>query len=219
MNSMKVNVDPQKIVVARRLAILAVIVWFATAVIASITGIINEPDRPPLVLGTFILLPIAGFVAAYFLSASFRAFTESMSLTLIVASHLWRFVGVGFMIAWLTGALPAGFGIPEGFGDIIAAIGALVLVPKLRKGTAPRTWLFAWNTFGLIDLISAIVVGILYSDSTLGILSKDTVNTKLMVTFPVSLIPSFFVPLFILLHILTFKKIADFSESKEVRIL
>ena len=211
MNSMKVNVDPQKIAVARRLAILAVFVWFATAFIAGLAGIINEPNRPPLILGSFILVPIVGFVAAYFLSASFRAFTESMSLTLIVASHLWRFVGVGFVIAWLTGDLPAGFGIPEGFGDIIAAAGALLLVPKLRKGTASRAWLLTWNIFGLIDLISAIVVGILYSNSTLGILSEGTVTTELMATFPVSLIPSFFVPLFILLHILTFKKISDLN--------
>jgi hypothetical protein len=214
MNSMEFNVDPQKIALARRIAILAVIVWFATAVIAGLAGIINEPDRPPLVLGTFILLPIVGFVAAYFLSASFRAFTKNISLTLIVASHLWRFVGIGFVIGWLTGDLPAEFGIPEGFGDIIAAVGALLLFPKLRKGTASRAWLLAWNIFGLIDLISAIVVGILYSNSTLGILSEGTVTTALMATFPVSLIPSFFVPLFILLHLLTFKKIADLSDSK-----
>jgi hypothetical protein len=30
-----------------------------------------------------------------------------------------------------------------------------------------------------------------------------------MVTFPVSLIPTFFVPLFLLLHALTFKRIAN----------
>jgi hypothetical protein len=113
------------------------------------------------------------------------------------------------VIAWLTGDLPAGFGIPEGLGDIIAASGALIVIPMLRKGAAPRGWLLAWNIFGLIDLISAIVMGLLYSNSTFGILSPGTVTTKLMVSFPVSLIPSFFVPLFILLHFLTFKKIAD----------
>lgn len=198
---------------ARALAVLAVIAWFAAALIAGILGKINEPGRPPLLLGIFIALPIVGFVAAYLISDSFRAFTKSISLTLIVGSHLWRFVGLGFVIGWLTGDLPAGFAIPEGFGDIIAAAGALALVPKLRKGTASRGWLLAWNTFGFIDLVSAIVMGILYSNSTLGILSAGTVTTKLMVTFPVSLIPTFFVPLFLLLHALTFKKIADMNVS------
>jgi hypothetical protein len=204
-------INNKRIAVARRLAILAIIVWFAAAFLAGLAGIINEPGRPPLLLASFITVPIIGFVTAYKLSTSFRAFTKTMSLTVIVGSHLWRFVGVGFVIAWLTGDLPAGFGIPEGFGDIIAATGALILIPMLRKGRAPRGWLLAWNTFGLIDLVSAIVMGILYSNSTLGILSPGTVTTKLMVTFPVSLIPSFFVPLFILLHLLAFKKIADMS--------
>ena len=141
-------INNQSIAVARFVTILAVITWFATAFIAGLTGIINEPNRPPLVLASFITLPMIGFTAAYFFSASFRAFTKTISLTLIVGSHLWRFVGVGFVIAWLTGDLPAGFGIPEGFGDIIAATGALILVPMLRKGTAPRGWLLAWNIFG-----------------------------------------------------------------------
>jgi hypothetical protein len=194
---------------ARVLAIFAVIVWFAAAIIAGIFGKMNEPGQPPLLLGVFIAVPILGFVTAYLISASFRAFTESISLRLIVGSHLWRFVGLGFVIGWLKGALPAGFAIPEGFGDIIAAAGALALLPKLRKGTASRGWLLAWNTFGFIDLVSAIVMGVLYSNGPLGILSAGTVTTRLMVTFPVSLIPTFFVPLFILLHALTFKRIAD----------
>jgi hypothetical protein len=51
-------------------------------------------------------------------------------------------------------------------------------------------------------------MGVLYSNGPLGLLSAGTVTTQLMVTFPVSLIPTFFVPLFLLLHALTFKKIA-----------
>jgi Na+/proline symporter len=89
------DINDKRIAIARRLAIFAVIVWFVAAFIAGLAGIINEPNRPPLLLASFISVPIIGFIAAYILSASFRAFTKSLSLTLIVASHLWRFVGVG----------------------------------------------------------------------------------------------------------------------------
>jgi hypothetical protein len=193
---------------ARTLTILALVGWFAAAAVAGLLGIINEPNRPPLVLLGFIALPIVGFVTAYFASASFRAFADGLSLMLLVGSHLWRFVGLGFVIAWLMGSLPAGFGIPEGFGDIIAAAGALALLPALRRGTASRGWLLAWNTWGFVDLVSAITMGVLYSNGPLGLLSAGTVTTRLMVTFPVSLIPTFFVPLFLLMHGLTFKRIA-----------
>jgi len=214
---MRDDADDRRIRVARTLTILSVAAWFAAAFVAGALGIVNEPGRPPLVLLAFLALPILGFVIAYLTSASFRAFTDTLPLALLVGSHLWRFVGLGFVIAWLAGALPAGFGIPEGLGDIIAASGALALLPPVRRGTAPRGWLLAWNTFGFIDLLSAIVVGVLFSQSTVGVLSTATSNTALMVTFPVSLIPTFFVPLFLLVHALTFKRIARTSSSPPAR--
>jgi hypothetical protein len=205
---MKDQISDQKVKVAGKFAIAAVILWFVAAFIAGYEGIINTPNRPPLLLATFILVPIIGFIVANVFSPSLRAFTQNISLTLLVGSHLWRFVGLGFVIGWLKGDLPAGFGVPAGFGDIIAAAGALILIPMIRKGTASREWLLAWNIIGLLDLISAIILGVLYSNSSFGILSKG-VTTEPMVTFPVSLIPTFFVPLFILMHLLTFKRIAN----------
>jgi hypothetical protein len=60
----------------------------------------------------------------------------------------------------------------------------------------------AWNVYGLIDLLSAISMGILYSPSSFGVL-RTGLSTELMTTFPVHLIPTFFVPLGILLHMLS----------------
>jgi hypothetical protein len=193
---------------ARSLTALAVAGWFAAAVIAGLSGWVNQPGRPPLALLGFIVVPIAGFIAAYAASAALRAFVDSLSLTVLVGAHLWRFVGVFFLVGAFTGALPRGFGIPEGVGDIIAASGALLLIPMLRKGTASRRLVLVWNTFGTIDLLSAITVGVLYSNGPLGVLAYGTQTTELMATFPVSLIPTFFVPLFLLDHLLIFKRLA-----------
>ena len=202
---------PTRIAAARNLTIVALVAWFVAASIAGITGIVNQPGRPPTVILSFLVVPMLVFGLAYAASASFREFTETIPMSLLVGSHLWRFVGIGFVIGWLTGALPAGFGIPEGFGDIIAAVGALLLLPMVRRGTAPRGWLLAWNAFGLLDLLSAIVVGMLLSESALGRLSSPSSNTTALTAFPVSLIPTFFVPLFILMHLLTFRRIVHWS--------
>jgi hypothetical protein len=191
---------------ARTVTLLAIVAWFTAACIGGQRGIFETGQ--PLALLPYILLPITGFVLAYVLSPGVRAFADGLSLMLLVGSHLWRFVGVGFVIGWLRGSLPAGFGIPEGFGDIIAALGALLLLPSIRRKTVSPGWLLAWNVWGLIDLLSAITMGILYSNSPLGLLSRGGVTTRAMTVFPVSLIPTFFVPLFILLHVLTFKRIA-----------
>ena len=198
---------------ARRATILAVVAWFAAAAAAGALGIVNEPGRPPLVLAGFLTVPILGFLLAYATSRSFRAFTDTIPLELLVGSHIWRFVGIGFVIGAIRGALPAGFGYPEGIGDVIAAAGALALLPGIRKGTVSRGWLLAWNIFGLLDLVSAVTVGLLFSQSAVGILHTATSNTVPMVTFPVSLIPTFFVPLFMLVHALTFRRIARMEPS------
>jgi hypothetical protein len=196
------------IAAARRLTILAIGVWFAAAVIAGASGNVNEPGGPPVVLGSFVALPILGFVLVYAASPSLRAFGDTIPLTWLVGSHLWRFVGLGFVVGAVTGALPAGFGYPEGIADVVAAAGALVLVLLMRRGAASRGWLLAWNAFGFVDLVSALTMGLLFSESALGVLHTATSNTTLMVTFPVSLIPTFFVPLFLLIHLLIFRRLA-----------
>jgi hypothetical protein len=207
------NVEKPRVATARNMTVLAVLAWFAAACVAGVRNSVNQPGQPPLILLGFIAVPILGFLAAYLLSASFREYAGQIPLTLLVGSHLWRFIGLVFIIAWLNGKLPAGFAVPEGLGDIVAAAGALVLLPKLRRGIIPRGWLLVWNSWGFLDLMSAITVGVLYSQGPLGLLSPGTVTTAWMVTFPISLIPTFFVPLFILVHLLIFRRIADMPAS------
>jgi hypothetical protein len=196
---------------ARSVTFVVLLAWFAAACASGVAGAFHQ--TVPVFLLAFVAVPFAGFVTAYWLSASFRAFADRIPLTFQVGAHLWRFVGLAFIIAWRRGSLPGGFAIPAGVGDIITAAGALALVPMIRGGTASRGWLLAWNTFGLIDLLAALALGILYFGGPLGLLSPGTATTSWMVTFPVSLIPTFFVPLFILFHLLTFRSIARRSRT------
>jgi hypothetical protein len=205
---------PARTGTARMVAITAIIIWFAAAVIAGCLHLVNEPGRPPIVLASFIVLPIIGFLVAYAASGAFRAFAMGISLTLLIESHLWRFVGIGFIYGWLAGNLAAGFAIPAGVGDVVVAAGSLALLPGLLRGAPSRQWLLLWNVVGLADLIAAIVLGLLFSNSAFGVLASGTPTTARMVTFPVSLIPTFFVPLFILIHLLLFRRIASIALVK-----
>jgi hypothetical protein len=202
------RIHPSRFSTVRSVTGLVLLIWLVAAIVGATTSLVNRPGQPPGVLLSFIVVPITLGVVAYRLSPLLRAWTDRFSLTWMVGLHTWRFVGFGFVAAWLFGRLPGGFAIPEGLGDAVAAAGALALLPSLRRGTVSRTWLLVWNTFGLVDLLSALMMGVLYSDGPLGVLSRGGVTTELMVTFPVSLIPTFLVPLFILLHLLTFTRLA-----------
>jgi hypothetical protein len=65
-----------------------------------------------------------------------------------------------------------------------------------------RKWFVAWNILGIIDLVLAVTLGILHSVSTFGILAGNGPTTLLMTQFPRSLVPTFLVPIYILLHLL-----------------
>jgi hypothetical protein len=203
------------IAVVRAMTILALVVWFVAAAVASFFGF---PNESPFGLWSFVAIPSLGFVLAYSLSKSFRDFTAAISLALLVGAHLWRFVGVGFIYAWLTGRLAAGFAIPAGVGDIIVAAGSLMLLPSLLRGSASRRWLLLWNWVGLADLVAAIALGAAYSQNMVGAAQPSAATTSLMTTFPISLIPTFFVPLFILVHLLIFKRIATPSPRHRMSV-
>ena len=87
-------------------------------------------------------------------STRFRAFANSISLSLIAGAHLWRHVGLGFVVAFLLGKLPTQFGIPEGFGDIIAAIFALPLALAVHRKKPVRTQCVKqWSSVVKIDQV------------------------------------------------------------------
>lgn len=178
--------------------------WFAAAFIGGLLGIFYQPGEPPLFVGLFLLIPIIGFTLTYRVCPLVRQAVKALPLWLITLAHVWRFVGLGFVAGAAVGLLPGQFGYPEGLGDVIAAAFCLPLAFALRRqghSRRLRAAFIAWNIFGLIDLLSAISLGILYSPSSFGILRTD-ISTGLMTTFPVNLIPTFFLPLFILLHVL-----------------
>jgi hypothetical protein len=130
---MNASVNPKSIAVARALTIAAIVAWFVAAFVAGLLDRVNQPGSPPTAVLGFIAGPMLVFVAAYAASASFRAFADGLPLTLLVGSHLWRFVGVGFVIGWLYGALPEG-SASAGFATSSRRSARCCLLPALRRG-------------------------------------------------------------------------------------
>jgi hypothetical protein len=74
------------------------------------------------------------------------------------------------------------------------------------KRPFPYRTFIVWNVLGSLDLVSAMTLGVLASASPVGILAGD-VTTRLMGQFPLSLIPTFFVPLLLILHLICFARV------------
>jgi hypothetical protein len=69
-----------------------------------------------------------------------RRAINGIPLWWVTIAHVWRFVGIVFVLGALVfQVLPLQFSIPEGFGDIIAAVFAIPLALALRRNRRPRS--------------------------------------------------------------------------------
>jgi hypothetical protein len=112
-------------------------------------------------------------------------------------------MALDFLLCAAAGTLPIGFALPAGLGDILTGLAAIPLAFALSNGTpGTRKKFVAWNIFGLLDLLVAVSMGILHSGSSLGLLAGSGPTTQLMTELPRSMVPTFLVPMFMLLHLL-----------------
>jgi hypothetical protein len=69
-------------------------------------------------------------------------------------------------------------------------------IPKLANFSRRRTFIF-WQILGIFDLVMAVILGTIAR-----LISPHGVATAVMTVLPLSLIPTFAVPLLIMLHII-----------------
>ena len=121
----------------------------------------------------------------------------------------FRIVGVVFVVAWVGGTLPAGFALPAGIGDVAIGLAApFVAAAVVRRRPHHLALARIWNVLGVADLVIAVTSGVLHGRSPIGLL-PGPVTTDVMARYPLSLIPTFLVPLALMLHLTTFRRLAS----------
>lgn len=98
------------------------------------------------------------------------------------------------------GQLPPLFALPAGLGDIITGLAAPFVARNLhRRGLA-----IAWNLFGLADLAVALTLGPMTIPGPFQIFFTSP-TSEAATAFPLAIIPTFIVPLSILLHLVSLR--------------
>jgi hypothetical protein len=193
-----------------RLTAGLVIAWFFVALVASaLYGFKTGPNTPPLALGLAVLAPIALFGLWYIRSAGFRRFVLSLDPRTLTFVQSWRIVGFTFLVLYAAGLLPGTFALPAGWGDIAIGATAPLIAIKFTNGNR-RNIFVLWQILGILDLVVAVTTGTLSQQ-----LNPQGASTEIMTLLPLSLIPTFGVPLLAILHIIC---IAQARHWKERRI-
>jgi len=130
-----------------------------------------------------------------------REWVLDIDLRWLVLFQVTRlFAGAYFLVLCQRGELPCGFARPAGWGDIVVAVLALAVVGAMRTDFA-KPLLLIWNTLGLIDIIFVV-----FSALRFGL--KDWQSMHAIRELPLSLLPTFLVPLIIASHVLIFIRLA-----------
>lgn len=172
--------------------------WFVlTFTLSALHLIESAPGKPPLPLGLAAITPIVAFLVWFAASPGFRQFTLSLNPQVLTIVQSWRIAGFVFLVLAASGLLPLVFAMPAGWGDI--AIGATAPLVALKLATPRhRTSFIVWQILGMADLVTAVATGTLA-----GIIDPHGIPTSAMTVLPMSLIPTFAVPLFFILHIIS----------------
>jgi hypothetical protein len=153
--------------------------------------------------GAAVVLPPALFALLYRQSARVREFALGIDLRFLTAVQAWRVGGIMFLVLYAFGLLPGFFAWPAGLGDFAVGIAAPFVLQALitqRSGWERRVfWL---NVAGLADFAGAIATGVLSSNSALGFFATGQAGAS-MGLLPLSLVPSFAVPLWVVFHIIS----------------
>jgi len=148
-----------------------------------------------------------------------RRVIEAVPQKWIAGVQFYRVMGVIFLVLYAAGKLPGIFAFPAAIGDILTGLFAPVVgTAYARNPQAAAGRLGAWNLFGIADLIVAVGLGFLTSPSPLQMLSLDKPN-ELVTAFPLVMVPVFLVPLAVLLHLASLKKLRQSATAQTARQL
>jgi hypothetical protein len=191
---------------------LGLISWFgATEAFVAPGGV------PPLRLLAAVVGPVIAFLNAKRAFAAVREFVLTADLGLITATQAWRFGGFAFLALYTYGVLPGYFAWPAGLGDMaVGAVAPWMLAGLTREpGFAASRKFVTWNVLGIVDLIVAVTVG-----AVVPLLFPNMVSaipTGAMTRLPLVLIPGFFVPGYLILHMIALAQSRRVASAPRLR--
>lgn len=169
--------------------------WFGGAIAVGHYRVLQK--LPPAAVPASVIGLSGLLVLAYFRIAAVRAWVDSLDLRALVLVHVTRFVGVYFLVLYQRGELPREFAVPAGVGDIIVAMLALVVIVIPIADQLRHRAIVMWNVFGFVDILLVIITAARINVATPGELRPLT-------QLPLSLLPTFLVPLIVATHVILF---------------
>ena len=180
---------------------IALLAWLAAARYlgaANTYAATGEASVPTIMFG--LLIPLVVATIGVRLWENMASLVSAIPLPLVVAAQIYRVLGGIFLVLWAGGRLPWQFALPAGIGDVVTGCLAVVVAVLLAQNpVGARRAAYAWSFFGIADLAVAVTMGAMTSPGLPHLLALDAPNL-LITAYPLVLVPTFGVPLALMLH-------------------
>jgi len=187
-----------------KIVMLFFILYLLYISIASFYGWFNQVSFPPKVL-IFTTFPYAFLLFAVIVNTkSYKSILLHSTIEDLVKLHIFRVIGIFFVLLSLCNSLPKPFAFIAGFGDIITAVGSVFVAKAIQnKKSYAKTLTLCWNIFGTIDILfTAIAANVLTKIS----IETGAMGVDSLAMFPFCIIPAFAPPTILFLHWAIFQK-------------
>ncbi|MCH6561161.1 MAG: hypothetical protein IH800_01915 [Myxococcales bacterium] len=131
----------------------------------------------------------------------FSPLSHLLARELLTRLHVFRIAALGTIYKWYSGALPGHFVLPVGVPDLLIGLTALPLSRRVAGGLGPNRSLFiGWHVLGAGCLLLAVPLIQLSQPGPLHFSTQGPATDEVL-SFPMSIVPTFVAPLLILLHV------------------
>ena len=190
------------------------VVWFLYAGLMAHFDILGNPEtRPPGI--AFIVVPVLLFLIFFIVRPSASAQgVLAFPLWLILGTQFFR-VGVELFLhqLWIEGLVPRMMTFKGANIDIYIGLSAPLIAWLSTRGRWGLKVAGAWNILGLLALLNVVTRAVLTAPGPLHLIHSE-IPDRMIGTFPFLLIPGFFVPLAVVLHLFAIRAIGSRLSTK-----
>lgn len=182
-------------------------IYLVYASILALNGLLDVDSLPPRTMvwaGFPLAIILFGFIGN---TGLFKRLLHAITLESLIKIHIFRVLGVFFLVLYGYHLLPAKFSFFAGMGDIITAIFSYPvakMVANRQRGW--KTAVYIWNIFGIMDIIDLLLVAVTTGANG---------NLREMAVFPFAWFPAFAPATILFLHTAVFRKLYQEKNSPQ----
>jgi len=216
----RTNVSVRARVSAWRWTVAFLVGWLIIVWVLAVRGVFASLSSGPAIaqlafVPLVILILVGAALFAATRSAVLTAALDAAPLSWLVGIQVYRVLGLVFLLAWSRGFLPGYFALPAGIGDALVGVLAIPLALGLRSDSPfIRRLALGWNILGIVDLVNAVSMGV-----TSAVVQLQAAPVSPLLVYPLVLVPTFGVPLALILHSLSIHQLRRRATSLTASLL